>query len=146
MKSAYDGPVLYGHRDEDYWIKDSGDIEQIVQDLMEKCDYHDADFVRETLFEYNFDMASTVDVLLSMHVYLNGTETKRVTPEQKANASSITKYQNSQKQEYDANVVSDLEFEKNTKAEISERCQMNSISEVPKPSDLKSGSCLTWPI
>jgi len=47
-------------------VKDSADVERLVEDVMSQTDYPDAVFVRDTLMEFNFDMAATVDFILSM--------------------------------------------------------------------------------
>ncbi|ODN02410.1 OTU domain-containing protein 3 [Orchesella cincta] len=62
---SYDSCVAYGSRDEDYWVKDSADVDRLVEDVMSQTDYPDPVFVRDTLLDFNFDMAATVDFILS---------------------------------------------------------------------------------
>jgi OTU domain-containing protein 3 len=64
--------LLYGRRDEDYWVKDSSDIERLVAEVMEQTDFccSDPNLVRETLMEFHFDITSTVDYILSMSYFI----------------------------------------------------------------------------
>jgi hypothetical protein len=66
--------MFYGRRDEDYWVKDSSDIDRLVDEVMTQTDYPDRNFVRDTLLEFNFDMVSTVDFILSISVLMNQSE------------------------------------------------------------------------
>lgn len=72
--------LLYGRRDEDYWVKDSSDIDRLVQDVMEQTDCADPNFVRETLMEYHFDMVSTVDFILSVSVIMSQSHEEQQPP------------------------------------------------------------------
>jgi OTU domain-containing protein 3 len=61
--------MLYGLRDEDFWVKDSSDVDRLVEDVMQKTGYQDPSFVRETLIDFNFDMISTVDHIVRMNFF-----------------------------------------------------------------------------
>ncbi|CAL8110515.1 unnamed protein product [Orchesella dallaii] len=65
---CYDSCVAYGSRDEDYWVKDSADVDRLVEDVMSQTDYPDPVFVRDTLLDFNFNMAATVDFILSTSI------------------------------------------------------------------------------
>lgn len=66
-----DSSVAYGGRDEDYWVKDNADVERLVQDVMSQTDFPDRVFVRETLLDFNFDIAATVDCICKMHYVMS---------------------------------------------------------------------------
>lgn len=63
--------MAFGSRDEDYWVKDDADVNRLVEDVMLQTDYHDPVLVRDTLLDFNFDMASTVDYILSTSVFVS---------------------------------------------------------------------------
>jgi len=64
--TSYPSDLLFGgSRDEDFWVKDNGDIERLVEDVLQQTGYPDPVFVRDTLIEFNFDMVSTMDFILS---------------------------------------------------------------------------------
>jgi len=58
-------------RDEDYWVKDSGDIDRLVEEVMQQTNYPDPNLIRETLIDYNFDMLATVEFIISMTDLMN---------------------------------------------------------------------------
>jgi len=65
-------PVQYeSKRDEDYWVKDSGDIDRLVEEVMQQTNYPDPNLIRETLIDYNFDMVATVEFIISMTDLMN---------------------------------------------------------------------------
>jgi len=55
-------------------VKDSADVERLVEDVMSQTDYPDPVFVKDTLLEFNFDMAATVDFILSMSIVMSQQE------------------------------------------------------------------------
>jgi len=65
--SNYD--AMFG-RDEDYWVKDSADVDRLVEDVMRQTDYPDPNLIRDTLLEFNFDMVSTVEFVLSCSILM----------------------------------------------------------------------------
>jgi hypothetical protein len=67
---SYCSPQYTG-RDEDYWVKDTSDLDRLVNEVMQQTNYPDPSFVRETLVEYNFDMNATMDVILALSVVMH---------------------------------------------------------------------------
>jgi hypothetical protein len=52
-------------------VKDTADVDRLVEDVMSQTDYPDPVFVKDTLLEFNFDMAATVDFILSMSIVMS---------------------------------------------------------------------------
>lgn len=52
-------------------MKDDADVDRLVEEVMSQTDYPDPVLVRDTLLEFNFDMAATVDFILSMHLVMS---------------------------------------------------------------------------
>jgi len=69
-------------------VKDAADIDRLVEQVMQQTDYPDPNFVRDTLIEFNFDLVSTVDFILSMSYIMSQPSEHPPPAEQEAQSST----------------------------------------------------------